>query len=322
VPGSARLTPGKHKAVVKMQERYGVPDQPLSFDVGKSTAIVKVKFKDGKGRIVVDVAGGASGAYSVKGVEGTFYAPGTIAVPAGTVELVPSAVSSDCTSLPPQTVTVGKDEKKKLKVKPQKATATLQVDWTGDDDQPASGFVIVDGSDVGKTGAPLEVSACAKQLQVLIDGKKVHEQALTLTPGQTTKLALGKAPPPAPPSPFTSPFQAISPPVDVSKLKDIRLENADGPIDYTVTAERFAERGNTVTVTCPSQLRLGKVFGAGPYAVTSSICFAAVHAGLLQRGQEGSVRFTIGPVQAVKGTRENNVTAYDAEAMKTFSFVK
>ena len=95
----------------------------------------------------------------------------------------------------------------------------------------------------------------------------------------------------------------------------------DGPIDYAANAHRFVARQDVVTVTCPAQLKLGKVYGSGPYAVSSSICFAGVHAGLLQRGQPGTLRLQIGPRQAVKGSRENAVTSYDADVEVTFTFV-
>lgn len=322
-PGSARLSPGKHKLTLKLQDAVGVPDVTQTIEAPSAKPVV-LKVRDGKARVFVDVENDVEGRYKVAGNDQ--WVPGVIEVPPGAVELVPGEVTDDCMMMPPQKLTVAADEVKKIKVKPTKATSTLHVDFVGDDGKAKVGFVIVDGKDVGKTGADIKLSTCAKQLQVLIDGKKVHEQALTLAPATTTTLPLGKktappTPPTPPPTPFVSPFTAVAPPVLPSSLASIKLENADGPIDYSVTAERFAARGNTVKVECPAQIKLGKVFGSGPYGVTSSICLAAVHAGLLVRGQAGALQFTIGPPGAVKGSRENSVTSLDGDGQKTFSFV-
>ncbi len=315
IPGSLRLSPGKHKLTLKLQDAAGVADVVQTLEVPPAKPVV-IKVRDGKARVVVEVEGDVDGTYKVGGVDQ--YVPGVVEVaPGAAVAFEPEGTMGDCQMLPPQKLTLAADEVKKLKVKPTKAVATLHVDAA------KSGFVIVDGKDVGKTGADIVVSACARQLQVLVDGKKIHEQALALAPASKTTLMAGAPPPkPATPSPVTpSPFTAVAPPTLPATLSAIKLPNSDGPIDYSVTADVYAARGNTVKVECPAQIKLGKVYGSGPYAVTSSICFAAVHAGLLQRGQAGALAFTIGPVADVKGSRENGVTSLDLAGQKTFAFV-
>src|SRR5689334_20215177 len=80
---------------------------------------------------------------------------------------------------------------------------------------------------------------------------------------------------------------------------------------WAVTAVSL--RGKNATrssVDCPARGTLRSVWGAGPYTDDSSICSAAVHAGLIQVAGGGRVTFEIRPGQAsYPGTTQHGVTS-------------
>jgi len=59
-------------------------------------------------------------------------------------------------------------------------------------------------------------------------------------------------------------------------------------------------------------MRGGYVWGTDVYTLDSTVCMAAMHAGLLQPGQSKVVGVTIlGPQNTFSGSRRNNITSGD-----------
>lgn len=79
----------------------------------------------------------------------------------------------------------------------------------------------------------------------------------------------------------------------------------------TATASR-GKNGTAVTIKCSPNGTLGSVWGSGPYTDDSSICTAAVHAGLITPATGGTVVITIAAgADAYQGTTANGVTTSD-----------
>jgi hypothetical protein len=91
-------------------------------------------------------------------------------------------------------------------------------------------------------------------------------------------------------------------------------EHAD--VDWTTTAEEYdGKPGTTVGYDCPSSGSIGTVWGSGPYTSDSSVCTAAVHAGLitLDGGGRVVIKMQVGAA-SYDGTTQHDIvtTAYDA----------
>jgi hypothetical protein len=100
-------------------------------------------------------------------------------------------------------------------------------------------------------------------------------------------------------------------------------EFAVGPESWSRTAGVFAKQvGQSVTVRCSAGGPLGSVWGTGTYTSDSSICTAAVHAGVLDHADGGAVTLSIVAGQDdYDGTEANGVTSQSYGAYDTsFSF--
>ena len=72
------------------------------------------------------------------------------------------------------------------------------------------------------------------------------------------------------------------------------------------------KNGKQVTIVCPGKGTLGSVWGSGPFTDDSSVCSAAVFAGLVTVAKGGTVVATIAPGQnSYKGSTANGVTTQD-----------
>lgn len=92
-------------------------------------------------------------------------------------------------------------------------------------------------------------------------------------------------------------------------------EEPEGPVvhefqgDWSSQAAHVtAPVGAVVRMNCPAGGRGGSVWGTGIYTSDSSICEAAVHAGVIERVKGGVVRFEIlGPQTSFAGSERNGV---------------
>jgi len=82
-------------------------------------------------------------------------------------------------------------------------------------------------------------------------------------------------------------------------------------ISWAFTANRFRHRvGEDITLFCPPQGVENRVWGSDMYGDQSSICTAAVHAGLITFDVGGAIAIRILPGQdAYEGTTQNDVTS-------------
>lgn len=89
-------------------------------------------------------------------------------------------------------------------------------------------------------------------------------------------------------------------------------------------AEHRDEVGHVFTVSCPPGGQLGEVWGTDLYADESSICSAAVHAGLLTIEEGGEVTYEIrGGASIYRGSVRQGVTTGDLGPWENaFTFVR
>lgn len=83
-----------------------------------------------------------------------------------------------------------------------------------------------------------------------------------------------------------------------------------GPQSWSRNGGAFGGvEGDTFTVPCDSNGTAGSVWGSGPYTVDSSICTAAVHAGLITLAKGGQVTYEIvAGADSYKGTTAHGIT--------------
>jgi hypothetical protein len=86
-----------------------------------------------------------------------------------------------------------------------------------------------------------------------------------------------------------------------------------GPESWSRTAaDRVGQDGTRLTIKCSPNGPFGGVWGTGTYTSDSSICTAAVHAGILDAATGGSVTVEIAAGQdSYEGSEANGVTSSD-----------
>ena len=86
-----------------------------------------------------------------------------------------------------------------------------------------------------------------------------------------------------------------------------------GPDSWSQTMTSYAnQKGKQVTVVCSSQGTVNLVWGSGPFTDDSSVCSAAVYAGLITVADGGTVVATVAPgQQSYKGGTAHGVTSED-----------
>lgn len=84
-------------------------------------------------------------------------------------------------------------------------------------------------------------------------------------------------------------------------------------VDWDSSASDYRDRtGIQVRYACPKDGTLGTVWGSNPYTDDSSVCTAAVHAGLIKLAEGGTVLIKVtGPKDSFKGSTSNGVTTDD-----------
>lgn len=84
-----------------------------------------------------------------------------------------------------------------------------------------------------------------------------------------------------------------------------------GDVTWASNASQYRGRnGQRVTLSCPGNGTIGSVWGTDVYTDDSSICSAAVHAGMITRSGGGTVTIEVAPGRAsYAGTLRNGVTS-------------
>jgi len=94
-------------------------------------------------------------------------------------------------------------------------------------------------------------------------------------------------------------------------------------VTWDLDATRYrGEDGTRVAFLCPPDGEVGAVWGTGTYTDDSSVCSAAVHAGLISTVEGGRVVIEIAPGEgSYEGSEANGVTAADYGAWEgSFTF--
>jgi hypothetical protein len=101
---------------------------------------------------------------------------------------------------------------------------------------------------------------------------------------------------------YSSPQPAIEKPTPNNEAaEDIT------PIGWDTTANGFkGEAGQTYTFQCPAEGTEQSIFGSDIYTQDSSICTAAVHAGIISLAQGGKVTIEYRPGRSVYGSTVRN----------------
>lgn len=91
--------------------------------------------------------------------------------------------------------------------------------------------------------------------------------------------------------------------------EELPLPSANA-IECTTNAQGLqGEPGTVHTVTCPANCSVGTVWGVDTYSDDSSVCRAAIHAGVIQADAGGDVQVTIAPGQeSYQASTRNGVT--------------
>jgi hypothetical protein len=101
------------------------------------------------------------------------------------------------------------------------------------------------------------------------------------------------------------------------------VEFTAGAGSWRLTARDGAlEPGDTLDVSCSPDGEVGSVWGSDPFTADSSICTAAVHAGLITVADGGEVRIEVTDgEETYEGTEANGVTSTDYGSYgKSFTF--
>ncbi len=127
-------------------------------------------------------------------------------------------------------------------------------------------------------------------------------------PSMNVKSSSALPSPPRPASTANSLVKESSPRQDdVKKTSDNEDSDEVTPIDWDTTIGGFkGEVGQTYSFRCPEGGTKGSVYGSDIYAGVSSICTAAVHAGLITLEQGGVVTIEFRPGRPIYGSTTRN----------------
>lgn len=105
--------------------------------------------------------------------------------------------------------------------------------------------------------------------------------------------------------------------------RDERTSEGQAVTWGTNAASFRGQTGRRVALTCPANGGLGSVWGTDLYTDDSSVCSAAVHAGLISRARGGLVTIEIrGPQSGYRGTLRHGVTSANYGAWEgSFTFL-
>jgi hypothetical protein len=145
----------------------------------------------------------------------------------------------------------------------------------------------------------------------------VNVQSSSPEQSSKTKPALIPAPPNSSPVEKPSLKSEESKPISDNKdTKDIT------PIAWETTASGFkGEQGQTYTFQCPEKGTASSIYGSDVYTDYSSICIAAVHAGLFTLEQGGVVTIEYRPGRSTYGSTVRNGIKSNTAGEHARSFV-
>ncbi len=113
---------------------------------------------------------------------------------------------------------------------------------------------------------------------------------------------------PPPTSANSSPVEESSPKIEELKPTPDNKDTEDiTPIAWETTASGFkGEQGQTYTFRCPEKGTVYSIYGSDVYTDYSSICIAAVHAGLFTLEQGGVITIEYRPGRSTYGSTVRN----------------
>ncbi len=113
---------------------------------------------------------------------------------------------------------------------------------------------------------------------------------------------------PPPTSANSSPVEESSPKIEELKPTPDNKDTEDiTPIAWETTASGFkGEQGQTYTFRCPEKGTVYSIYGSDVYTDYSSICIAAVHAGLFTLEQGGVITIEYRPGRSTYGSTDRN----------------
>ena len=132
-----------------------------------------------------------------------------------------------------------------------------------------------------------------------------NENAQTKPPKVNTKVSPNGS---ASPTPVSSPSATASPEAESSKETANSTDTDEvTPIDWDTSPGAFkGEEGQTYKLRCPADGTAHAIYGSDVYTIDSSICTAAVHAGIITLEDGGLVTVEIRPGRQIYGSTTRN----------------
>jgi hypothetical protein len=179
-----------------------------------------------------------------------------------------------------------------------------------------AGLIILAG--IGVT-IGLLFNSYSKQRESVQDNRQLGVNVQSSSPEQPskTKPALTPAPP------NNSPVEKPSLKAEESKPTPDNKDTEDiTPIAWETTASGFkGEQGQTYTFQCPEKGTAYSIYGSDVYTDYSSICIAAVHAGLFTLEQGGVIIIEYRPGRSTYGSTVRNGIKSNTAGEHSRSFV-
>ena len=148
-----------------------------------------------------------------------------------------------------------------------------------------------------------------------------RQNGVSLPPSPTLTPTLTVTPTPA--SAMSSPVEESSPKNEGLKPTPNKEDTEDiTPIAWDTTAAGFkGEGGQTYTFRCPKEGTAQLIYGSDVYTDYSSICTAAVHAGLFSLADGGKVTIEYRPGRSIYGSTVRNGIKSNTSGEYARSFV-
>jgi hypothetical protein len=148
-----------------------------------------------------------------------------------------------------------------------------------------------------------------------------RQNGVSLPPSPTLTPTLTVTP--TPPSAMSSPVEETSPQNEESQPTPNKEDTEDiTPIAWSTTVAGFkGEGGQTYTFQCPKGGTAQAVYGSDAYTDFSSICTAAVHAGLFSLADGGKVTIEYRAGRSIYGSTVRNGITSNASGENARSFV-
>lgn len=103
---------------------------------------------------------------------------------------------------------------------------------------------------------------------------------------------------------------------DGGATEEVEADETAKDVTWGLNASQFqGDDGKTVAYDCSEDGTIGSVWGTGTYTDDSSVCTAAVHAGLISIDDGGRVVIEIAPGEdSYEGSEANGVTSLDYDS--------